>query len=585
MINNFNLLNLRNEFISQNLEGYLVPKNDMFNGEEVHSSNERLKAISNFTGSAGIALILQSKAILFIDGRYKIQVTKEVNLKDWTIQNLEENCLLKWINKNTKGKINIGFDPWLLNYNEFKNLINNDIKTSCIFVPVGMNLVDKIWNRRPKSFNSKILDWNEGFAGKSNISKIENLTNRMEVNNIDAFIITYPQDLAWLLNVRGKDLRFTPVLLAFAILYIDKTIEIFCENEIKLKINKLKIKTFKISDIKLSLSKLNKRTIGLEGSYCPYQIILWLIEMKINFKNIDSFLSFNKSIKNKVEIKNIQNSHVRDGAYLSKFIYWIKNNIHKKNISELDASKKIREIRAKDRNFISESFNTISASGANAAIVHYNTSLSKETPIKKSQIYLIDSGAHYLDGTTDITRTICFNNQSDEIINIYTRVLKGHIALAKMIFPKNVTGNELDLVARKFLWESGLDYNHGTGHGVGYVSSVHESPPNISRRKSTNLNVGMILSNEPGYYSDGNYGIRIENLLLVKQYLRERKSSYLFFETLSYCPFEKKLINYKMLNESEINWIKQYYFLIRQKLKPFLNHKEYLWLMDETNLF
>ena len=576
------LKTLRQELISMGCNALIQPKLDKFGGEEVHSSEDKLKAVSGFTGSAGMAIIFLNKAILFVDGRYTIQARNEVD-NEWEVCDLTAKSWIKCIKDNLNEKEVVVFDPWIIRAYQYKQLCDQLEKSNISIRPIGNDIYENIWSQRPKASNKDLLQWDEEFAGEKASSKLKRLTSEMIKKDIDALVITQPSQLCWLLNIRGKDTQFTPLFLAFGVVYKDGSVFIFDSRKIKINIKKdLNIKIFKFMEIIEVLKKFQGKRIAINIFHTPF-----IIEHQLKENNaiiVTSFDSLDKiSVrKNIVEIKNIRETHKRDGASVVKFLCWLEENIFKNKINEFEASIKLKEFRSKDKNFICESFPTIAASGSNAAIVHYKPSKHSCDFIDKKYLFLLDSGGQYFDGTTDITRTISFSEQSIYVKSVYTYILKGHIALSKTVFLDGTSGNELDIIARRPLWENGLDYDHGTGHGVGYFLGVHETPPNISRRKSSALEEGMFLSNEPGYYKVDDFGIRIENLMLVQKSNKSNIKKFLKFETVSLCHFENSLINCDLLNLKEKEWINNYHEKVRNKLKPFLSNEEFNWLCKKT---
>lgn len=579
---NLVLENIRHQLKLKGLNAFIQPRRDMYGGEEVPDYDERLKFLSGFTGSAGIAIVTIDKAILFIDGRYVLQAKIELD-ENWEILSLSEDSIIKWLEENLCNKQSIGYDPWLMRANEIIKLKEKLIYKEIIFEAQEVNLIDHIWTDRSPIKQNDPIKWPSKFFGLESEKKIFSLTQKMKTKDIDAIIITQPNQLSWLLNIRGSDLDCTPLFLGFGLLTVDGTLKIFSRINKKI-LNNVNKKFINHSFKKLVsyISNFKNKKISVNPFYCPSIIYE---AMKVNNIVIEDnflFLQSMVTIKNSVEIAFIKNCHKRDGAALVKFLFWLEHNISLQKISEYDASIKLKEFRSQDKNFISESFNTIAASGSNGAIVHYRPSKIKSKIIETKDIFLLDSGGQYFDGTTDITRTISFSEQPQRIKNYYTFVLKSHISLAKLIFHNETCGNELDAIARSVLWEQGLDYDHGTGHGVGYGLGVHEFPPIISRRKSGPLQNGQLLSNEPGYYVPNKFGIRLENLMIVEKVNSIKPNNFLKFLTVSLCHFEMNLINKNLLNKDEIIWINEYHDDVYSNLKEFLTKEEKKWLKSKT---
>ena len=556
------LIQLRKEFDKFGIDGYVIPKNDEFFSE--YSQKERLKTITNFTGSAGIAVILRNKSYLFVDGRYTIQAQIESG-KEFKIKNIEKinDCDLF-------RNLVIGLDPKLFTSIQIKKKFNkyNKIKE------IELNLIDNIYNRY-KSCSNPFFSLNENTVGESHLNKIKKIVNLLKKNNSNYLFISAPENVAWLLNIRGYDNPNSPIPNCRLIVSDKK--EIFLISEKNKAKNLIKIKKVKETNVilpkkfNLLVNKLKKGKIIIDGKSCSlfYENIL---RKKFLVLNKEDPIYLMKSIKNKLEIKNMITSHISDGVALTKFLYWIKK-VNKKNINEFQAQTKLESFRKKSKNYLYPSFNTIAGTGKNGAIVHYRADKKKSKMIKKNDIFLCDSGGQYKYGTTDVTRTICFSKPKNYIKEIFTKVLKGHIAVATTNLNKNFNGRLIDPLARKYLKKSGLDFKHGTGHGVGFFLNVHEGPQSISKYNNIRLKEGMILSNEPGFYKKGLFGIRIENLVYVKKYDKK-----LIFKNLTLAPIEKDLINFSKLQKNEKNYLFKYHLEVYSKLSNYLSKNEKKWL-------
>ena len=564
---NRKILKLKKLINLYNLDGYLVPKNDAYFSE--FALPDRLKIISNFSGSAGFAIVLKKENFLFVDGRYTIQAKIQAG-KFFKIIEVPK-FLPKNILKKFKKKLSIGFDPQLFTNSSLKKKFNG----ICNLFPISENLIDKIHKDRKRTLVNPFYKLNDIITGEGMSSKINRLVKILKSKKIDNIFISAPENVAWLLNIRGKDSPNSPIPNCKIILTHDKKIYFFsCPKKIYQIKNKKDYKHFNFCNYK-NFPKIIKHLKGnsfcIDGSTCSISnenIIKSSFKVKAD---IDPCY-YMKSIKNRSEIKNMINTHIKDGLALTKFIFWIKN-VNKKKITETMAQDKLEKFRKLNKNYLFPSFNTIASAGANGAIVHYRATKKSDKLIKKSDIFLCDSGGQYKFGTTDVTRTICFKKQKESIKNIFTKVLKGHIAVAQTNLTKDNTGKKIDVRARKFLKKDGLDYAHGTGHGVGFFLNVHEGPQSISKYNSIKIKEGMILSNEPGYYKKGSYGIRIENLVYVK---KNKKN--LQFENLTLAPIEKDLINFKLLDKSEKNYLFKYHLNIYAKYYKFLDIKERKWL-------
>tara|TARA_B110000196_G_scaffold315441_1_gene325066 strand:+ start:6563 stop:8272 length:1710 start_codon:yes stop_codon:yes gene_type:complete len=561
------ILKLKNMIIKYNLDGYIVPKNDAYFSE--FSFPNRLKTISNFSGSAGFAVILKKENYLFVDGRYTIQA-KIQSGRYFKIIEIPKFSPKKILN-NFKKKLSLGFDPQL-----FTNLtLKKKFYDVCNLIPINENLIDKIFKEKEKKKIRLFYNINEKNTGESVNSKINRLLKKLKSKNIENIFISAPENVAWLLNLRGKDNPHSPIPNCKIILTNKKKIFFFsCPKKIILmKKNKI-YKNFMFCEyhnFSKIIKKLNGKNFCIDDLTCSVSNES-IIKKIFSIKYYTDPCYLMKSIKTQKEINNMINAHVEDGLALTKFIFWIKF-LNKKKITEIDALKKLEKFRKLNKNYLFPSFSTIAGTGSNGAIVHYHVSKKSNRTIKKKDIFLCDSGGQYKYGTTDVTRTICFSQQHNSIKNVYTKVLKGHIAVATTDFKKFKNGKQIDVRARKYLKEDNLDYAHGTGHGVGFFLNVHEGPQSISKNNTIKLKEGMILSNEPGYYKKDCYGIRIENLVYIKKNKKK-----LQFENLTLAPLEKNLINYDLLSKNEKNYLFKYHLNIYSTYSNFLNLKERKWL-------
>ena len=553
---------LRDKFKKYNIDGYVVPKNDDYFTE--YSKINRLKIISNFSGSAGLAIILKNKNYLFTDGRYTIQSQIESG-KDFKIIDYQ-----KIIDCNLFENLTLGIDPKLFTHNQIKKFFTKKNKIKFI----DNNLVDEIEIQKVNS-NFPFFSLKKNIVGQSYSSKIIKISKYLKKNKSDYLFISAPENVAWILNIRGRDGPNSPV--PNSRLIISKTKKIFLISTIQKAKNLIKEKIINsnelidINDFSKKIKKLKGNNFIIDDKSCSifYENI---IKSKFRIIKKDDPIYFLKAIKNKTEIKNMINAHILDGVALTKFIYWIKN-INKKQINEVQAQNKLESFRKLNKNYLYPSFDTIAGTGANGAIVHYRAKKENCRIIKKKDIFLCDSGGQYKYGTTDVTRTICFSNPEPHIKDIFTKVLKGHIAVVNTNLKKDNIGKKIDIRARKFLKKSNFDYAHGTGHGVGFFLNVHEGPQSISKFSKIKIREGMILSNEPGYYKKDSFGIRIENLIFVK---KDNKD--IFFENLTLAPIEKELINYKLLTYLEKDYLFKYHVNVYSKLSKYLNLNERKWL-------
>jgi len=556
MINNIKIL--RSKFKQHKIDGYVVPKNDEYFTE--YSKINRLKTISNFSGSAGLAIILKNKNYLFTDGRYTIQ-SKIESGKNFKIIGTE-----KLINCNLFKNLTLGVDPKLFTYKQIKKFFLKFNSTKFI----NENLIDQI-EKFEINDTSSFFHLDKKIVGESKNSKLNKISKYLKKNKSDYLFISAPENVAWTLNIRGKDGPNSPI--PNSRLIVSKTKKIYliakkmkCK---KLIVNKI-IKFDQVIDIE-EISKLNGNSFIIDENTCSVYFEN-IIKSKFRIKKKVDPIYYFKSIKNRAEINHMIKSHISDGAALTKFLYWIKI-INKKPITEVQAQNKLEKFRKQNRNYLYPSFDTIAGAGKNGAIVHYRAKPDNCRIIKKKDIFLCDSGGQYKYGTTDVTRTLCFSKQTQNIKNIFTKVLKGHIAVATSDLKKDDIGKKIDIKARKFLKRSNLDYAHGTGHGVGFFLNVHEGPQSISRANKVKIKEGMILSNEPGFYKKNHFGIRIENLVYVKQLNKK-----LYFENLTMVPIEKDLINFKLLTNFEKNYLFKYHLNVYSKISKYLNTNEKKWL-------
>ncbi len=554
---------LRKKFKKFNIDGYLVPKNDEFFSE--YAENNRLRAISGFTGSAGLAIILKKKNYLFIDGRYTIQAQKQSG-KNFEIVEIHKRKPSKII-KN----LNLGFDPKIFTKKQLKFYFSNKLKLNLI----SNNLIDEI--NKPKIPKTKsFFSLNRNIVGESHKSKIKKIIRYIKLKNSDYLFISAPENVAWALNIRGSDNPNSPIPNSRLIIGKKGELFLICNKKNALKlIKEKKIASNQVIEEKKFQNLINRlkgKFFLVDDNTCSvYLEKIIKSRFKINFSGDPCYKL--KAIKNPSEIKNMIKAHFEDGLALTRFIYWIKK-LNKKKLTEIDAQKKLEKFRKLNKNYLFPSFETIAGAGANGAIVHYKATKETTKVIKKKDMLLCDSGGQYKYGTTDVTRTICFSNQKKNIKNIFTKVLKGHIAVIQTNLKKDNNGKKIDIRARKFLKKDGLDYSHGTGHGVGFFLNVHEGPQSISKNNTIKLKEGMILSNEPGFYKKGHYGIRIENLI----YIKKKNKDNLHFENLTLAPIEKDLINYDLLNKSEKLYLFKYHLNIYSQYSQFLNANERKWL-------
>ena len=553
---------LRNKFKSYNIDGYIVPKNDEYFTE--YSKINRLKIITNFSGSAGLAVILKDKNYLFTDGRYTIQSQIESGkyFKIISSEKLKHCDLFEGLT--------LGIDPKLFTYADIKRNFTKKNKIKFI----NNNLIDEIEIKKIDD-NSSFFSLNSHITGESHTSKINKISKYLRKNNSDFLFVSSPENVAWILNIRGKDGPNSP--LPNSRMIISKSKKIFLISKIKKTKNIIKDKRINrkemidIKDFPKKISSLNGNNFIIDDKSCSIYFEN-IIKSKFKIIKREDPTYILKAIKNKTEINHMIKAHIYDGVALTKFLFWIKN-INKKKINEVQAQSKLESFRKLNKNYLFPSFETIAGSGKNGAIVHYRATKQNCRNLNKNDIFLCDSGGQYKYGTTDVTRTICFSKPKSYIKDIFTKVLKGHIAVINTNLKKDNIGKKIDIRARKFLKESNLDYAHGTGHGVGFFLNVHEGPQSISKYNKIKIREGMVLSNEPGYYKKNNFGIRIENLIFVKKNKKD-----IYFDNLTLVPIEKELINYKLLSSLEKDYLFKYHLNVYSKISKYLNFNERKWL-------
>lgn len=573
------LSSLRSILKKDHLDGFIINRGDEFLNEYVAPYAERLAWLTGFTGSAGMAIVLPDNAAVFSDGRYILQMQQQLDQELWEYHHISHKSPLAWIlDHNHLQKLKLGYDPRLMSQKNLESLQNNKIR----LVPITDNPIDTLWLDQPGYPNQPIEPHPLEFSGLSHHNKIEKLQKELLFNNEDAFIFCDPASICWLLNIRGSDVPYSPIPLVFAILYRDHVCLYADQEQYSETLSDFLGHTVKLcsrNDIYSDLRKITSFVIGLDRNQTPIGFIQLLEKQEISIHYRTNPILLPKSCKNQVEQKGAINAHIRDGIAMCRFLFWLeKQGIDK---SETVVAEKLNQFRIETggKFYKEESFPAISATGSNGAIIHYQATKTNHSIIRENQLYLIDSGGQYKNGTTDITRTIWMgkNFAPSSIREQATMVLKGHIALSSAIFPIGTTGSQLDVLARYALWQNGLNYDHGTGHGVGSYLSVHEGPCRISSQPfPISLKEGMILSNEPGYYLAGHHGIRLENLLLV---CKAPYDNFLKFKPLTLVPFDWKIINSTLLTPQEKNWLNNYHKQITDLIYPHLNKNEQTWLM------
>ena len=576
---------LRAEISRENLDGFLVPRADAHQGEYVADCDARLSWLTGFTGSAGFCTVLNDIAGVFIDGRYRVQVHAQVDKTAFTPVHWPETGLADWLKLQLADGGRIGFDPWLHTKREIDRVEKALSGTGIEMVP-RENLVDRIWADRPEKPDAKITDYPIEFAGKSSTDKRNETAEILHSANHKAAILTAPASIAWLLNLRGTDLPCVPVALAFAILYDTGHVSLFVDPA---KTSDLPTKPevyIQPDDQFVSAMQSVSGPVRVDPATAPLAVTQILSKADVEIAYAQDPCVLPKACKNPVEIAGAQQAHLRDAAAMVEFLTWVDNTAPKGGLTEIDVVRELEGFRRATNALQDISFETIAGTGPNGAIVHYRVTEDTNRTVQNGDLLLVDSGGQYLDGTTDITRTIAIGTPSPEQITCFTRVLQGMIAISRIRFPKGVTGGHLDALARAQLWMAGLDYDHGTGHGVGAYLSVHEGPQRLSRISDVALQPGMILSNEPGYYREGAFGIRIENLVVVQEPAalpdgdahREMHS----FLTLTYVPIDRRLIDTNLLSADERAWVDAYHSETRKRVEDRVSPEALEWLQAAT---
>jgi len=559
---------LRKIIQQNNCDGYLIPKNDEYFGEYVPENKNRLKFISEFSGSSGLAVILKKRSYLFVDGRYTLQAKAEVNknFKICEMSKIKPEDIFKSLNR----KISLGFDPKLFTSNVLNNIIGNN-KIS--LVSIRDNLIDKIWKNKSIIKNKKFYLLEEKFHGEHYLDKINRLKKILKSNKINYLLCSAVENISWLLNIRGHDSLSSPLTNGKLIIKTDGKIIFFTNlSKITPQIKKFFKKNiiFIKEDLFLhNLKQIKKSKILIDKKTCSFDY-----EKNINSSNkiikTNDPIDLLKALKNKTEISNTKIAHLFDGIALTKLIFWLKNNYNKEKITEISAQNKLEQFKKLQKDYLYPSFNTISGFAQNGAIIHYRANHKSNKTIRGNNLYLLDSGGQYFYGTTDVTRTIAIGKISNMQKHIYSTVLKGHIAVSTYKIKKSTIGKDIDKAARAPLLQMGHNYSHGTGHGVGYFLNVHEGPQGLSPLNNHKILPGMILSNEPGFYKENKFGIRIENLI----YCEKINNNNLKFTDFTMVPIDKDCINKKFLNKKEIDWINNYHKKVYYILRSFMNNSE-----------
>ncbi len=579
---------LRAELKRRGVAGFIVPRTDEYQGEYVPASAQRLAWLTGFTGSAGLAIVLPAAAAIFVDGRYTLQAEAEVEGRLFQRRHLTETPPSSWIAETLRPGESLAYDPRLLTLGEVDRYRSAAEKAGGRFVALDSNPVDAVWDDRPAPPLAPVVAHELRFAGEAADAKRGRIAASLAAINADAVVLTAPDSIAWLLNIRGGDVPHTPLALSFAVLHADASVDLFIANE-KLAPGigthlGAAVRIAQPSSFGAALERL--AAMGKRVAADPSSAAAWVFDRlgSAALRATDP-CQLPKACKNAVELQGAREAHRRDGAALTRFLAWLARNAAAGGLREIGVSDRLEAFRREGNLFRDLSFPTISGAGPNGAIVHYHASPATERALEKNSFYLVDSGAQYLDGTTDVTRTIAIGEPTQEMKDRFTRVLKGHIALAACRFPKGTTGSQLDALARASLWQAGLDYDHGTGHGVGSYLGVHEGPQRISKLPNSQpLLPGMIVSNEPGYYKTGAYGIRIENLVAVAKLdlSGDGEREIYGFETLTLAPIDRNAIEKSMLEAHEIEWLDAYHARVHDEIGPLVDGETARWLDAAT---
>ena len=580
---------LRAELARRGLSGFIVPRTDPHLGEYVPPHDERLRWLTGFAGSAGLAIVFRAAAAIFVDGRYTLQVQGEVNVESIEPRHLTEQPPGAWIAKMLEAGGTLGYDPWLHSQRAVDGFRAAVKKAGGVLAPQTDNPIDAVWSDQPPPPLAPIVPHPVEYTGQASADKRAEIGAALRDGGCDAAVLTAPDSIAWLLNIRGGDVPRAPMPLSFAIAHDSGAVDLFVDTrKLAPGLGEHLGNGVSVNDIGMfsdALEALDGKTVRADPASASAHIFDRLRDGGATVSPGDDPCALPKACKNAVEIAGTKAAHKRDGAALTRFLGWLEKTAPGGGLGEFDAVAKLAAFRFEDDLIRDLSFDTISGSGPNGAIVHYRVSRRSSRALQPGELYLVDSGAQYLDGTTDVTRTVAIGTPSAEMKDRFTRVLKGHIAIATARFPKGTTGAQLDILARQALWAAGLDFDHGTGHGVGSYLSVHEGPHRISKAPSTvALRVGMIVSNEPGYYKTGAYGIRIENLVTVVPCaaLADAEREMLAFETLTFAPIDRELVEIGLLNDAEIAWLDAYHARVRAEIAPHVDAETADWLERVT---
>jgi Xaa-Pro aminopeptidase len=579
----------REELTRRHLTGFVVPRADQQQNEYVAPSEERLAWLTGFTGSAGLAIVLTQAAAVFVDGRYTLQAAKQVDAKAWSIEPLVDPSPETWLEDHLAAGDRLGFDPWLHTSAAAERLAAACAKAGAELVTVDSNPVDSVWAERPPPPLGPVAVHGTQFAGEAEPDKLTRIRQEIVRLGVDALVLSDSHAVAWTFNIRGADVSHTPLPLSYALVPKDGRPTVFIDHR-KLS-NSSRDHLEQTADVAEpdaltpKLTELAQRgaAIALDNATAADALSRLIVIAGGKPVRGSDPVSLLKAVKNATEIAGTRNAHRRDAVALARFLAWIDREAPSGALTEIDTVEALETFRRDTGALKDVSFPTIAGTGPNGAIVHYRVTRKSNRRIAPGDLLLVDSGAQYEDGTTDVTRTIAIGTPSAEMRDRFTRVLRGHIAIARALFPDGTTGAQLDTLARQYLWHAGVDFEHGTGHGVGSYLSVHEGPARISKLGTTPLRRGMILSNEPGYYKTDGFGIRIENLeLVIGTEIPGAEKAVNAFETLTLAPIDRRLIDLNMLDGAELSWLNEYHARVRHEVRPHVDQATQLWLDNAT---
>ncbi|MPY68727.1 MAG: M24 family metallopeptidase [Alphaproteobacteria bacterium] len=580
---------LRAALADGGVDGFLVPLADEHQSEFPPASARRLHWLTGFGGSAGLAIVLQGEAAIFVDGRYTLQVREQVDTALFTPLHITEQPPGDWLAGHLPAGGRLGYDPWLHTPGGIERLAEAAKRAGAALAPLEPNPIDVLWTAQPARPIAPAVPHPDRFSGRPSVDKREEAARTLRRSGAAAAVIGAPDSIAWLLNLRGGDVPHTPVALGFAILYDDARVALFMDGR---KLTRA-ARTHLGDAVSLqppdalgaALAALAGQRVQIARAATPCWIADRLAEAGAETIDRPDPCTLSKACKNPVELAGVRAAHRRDGAALCRFLAWLAEAAPRGGLTEMSAADRLEAFRAEGEHFRGLSFDTISGAGPNGAIVHYRVTVATDRAIEPGMLYLVDSGAQYLDGTTDVTRTVAIGQPTAEMRDRFTRVLKGHIAIATARFPSGTAGSQLDALARTSLWQAGLDYDHGTGHGVGAYLGVHEGPHRIAKRGGdVALRAGMIVSNEPGYYKTGEYGIRIENLETVVEVAAPDggERSLLGFNALTLAPIDLACVDPALLTAAEIGWLNGYHARVREEISPLVDEPTRNWLAEAT---